>query len=117
MSLLDNAFEDFVVIDKIVVDDGYGGTTTRWTEGITIQGAIVLDTSTQMRMAQAMGVTSAYTLTVRRATALDYHTVLKRKSDNKLFRLTSDTDDKKTPQSAMLDMRQYTAEEFTLPAS
>lgn len=116
MSLLDNAFEKFIIINKAIVGDGYGGTTVEWTEGAEISGAMVFDGSTQMKIAQAMGVTSSYTLTVRKIVSLDYHTVLKRKSDNKIFRLTSNSDDKKTPDSAGLDMRQYSAEEYILTA-
>lgn len=114
MSLLEEAYEDFTVINKSVVDDGYGGTEIVWSDGASIKGAIVLDSSTQMKVAQAMGVTSSYTLTVKRSVELDYHTVLRRESDKKTFRLTSNTDDKKTPNSAGLDMRQYSAEEWTL---
>lgn len=117
MSLLEEAMEDFTVLNKSVISDGYGGTETVWTEGATIKGAIVFDSSNQAKIAQAMGVTSAYTLTVKKNVVLDYHTVLRRENDKKLFRLTSDSDDKKTPQSANLNMRQYTAEEFTLPGS
>lgn len=114
MSLLDSAYEDFTIINKSIVDDGYGGTTVVWTDGATIKGAIVYDSSTQMKVAQAMGVTSAYTLTVTRASELDYHTVIRRESDSKIFRITSNSDDKKTPPSAGLDMRQYSAEEWKL---
>lgn len=114
MSLLEEAYEDFTVINKSIVDDGYGGIATVWSDGATIQGAIVFDSSTQMKVAQAMGVTSAYTLTVRKSIELDYHTVIRRKSDNKVFRLTSNSDDKKTPNSAGLNMRQYSAEEWTI---
>ena len=117
MSLLEEAMEDFTVLNKAVISDGYGGTETVWTEGVTIKGAIVLDRSNQAKIAQAMGVTSVYTFTVKKNTMLDFHTVVRREDDKKLFRLTSDSDDKKTPQSANLDMRQYTAEEFTLPGS
>lgn len=116
MSLLEEAYEPFTVINKAVVDDGYGGVTTEWQDGATIQGAIVLDTSAQMRTAQVLGSTAAYTLTVHKDVELDYHTVLRRASDSKVFRLTSNTDDKKTPASAGLNMRQYVAEEFTLPS-
>lgn len=114
MSLLEEAYEDFTVMNKSIVDDGYGGIATVWSDGATIQGAIVFDSSTQMKVAQAMGVTSAYTLTVRKSIELDYHTVIRRKSDNKIFRLTSNSDDKKTPNSAGLNMRQYSAEEWTI---
>lgn len=115
MSLLSEAFESFKVINKAIIDDGYGGTTTVWTEGATIQGAMVLDSSIQAKMAETQGVKDLYTLTVRKSMQLDFHTVLKRTSDDKIFRLTTDSDDKKTPNSATLDMRQYSAEEWSLP--
>lgn len=114
MSLLEMAYEDFTIINKSIVDDGYGGTTTVWTDGATIKGAMVFDSSTQMMIAQQMGVTSAYTLTVQKSITLDYHTVIRREADKKIFRLTSDSDDKRTPESAGLNMRQYTAEEWEL---
>lgn len=114
MSLLDSAYEDFTIINKSVIDDGYGGVTTAWVDGATIKGAMVFDGSAEMKIAQAMGVTSAYTLTVKKNIPLDYHTVLRRESDGKIFRLTSDSDDKKTPEEATLNMRQYDAEEFVL---
>ena len=103
-----------MVINKAIVDDGMGGTTTAWTDGAKIQGAMVYDNSAQMKIAQAMGSKGAYTFTVKRTTDLDYHTVLRRTSDQAIFRLTSNSDDKKTPVGAGLDMRQYTAEQFTL---
>lgn len=114
MSLLENAYENFTVINKTVIDDGYGGTTTVWTDGATVKGAIVFDSSAQMKVAQAMGVTSAYTFTVKKNVVLDFHTVIRRESDKKIFRLTSDSDDKKTPEEAALNMRQYSAEEWQL---
>ena len=43
--------------------------------------------------------------------------IFKRLEDNKIFRVTSDGDDNKTPAGARLNMRQVTAEEYTLPRS
>lgn len=114
MSLLDNAFEKFTVINKVVVGDSLGGTQIAWVDGASIDGAIVFDNSTEMKVAQAAGVTSAYTLTVRKTVLLDYHTVIRRESDKQIFRITSNSDDKKTPESAMLNMRQYSAEVWKL---
>lgn len=114
MSLLDNAFENFTVINKVTTADGYGGTTTQWVDGATIQGAIVYDGSTQMKVAMAAGVKAAYTFTVRKSVALDYHDVIRRESDGKIFRLTTNSDDMKTPETAALNMRQYSAEEWAL---
>lgn len=114
MSLLDNAYEDFTVLNKSIIDDGYGGVETEWTDGATIKGVMVFNNSTQMQIAREMGATSSYTFTIRKSIALDFHTVLRRESDGKIFRLTSDSDDKKTPDDAGLDMRQYSAEEWKL---
>lgn len=114
MSLLENAYEDFTILNKSIVDDGYGGVTTEWTDGATIKGAMVFDNSAQMKTAQAAGYTAAYTLTVKKHINLDFHTVIRRESDGVIFRLVTNSDDKKTPESAGLNMRQYSAEEWKL---
>ena len=55
-----------------------------------------------------------YTVTTTRALTLEYHDVFKRLKDGKIFRVTSDGDDKYTPKSATLDMRQVSAEEYVI---
>jgi head-tail adaptor len=116
MSLLDEAYEDYTILNKVKTSDGYGGTVTTWTDGAVIQGAIVFDSSIQARTAQAQGVSSVYTLTTHRNVVLEYHDVLRRERDKKIFRVTSDGDDKFTPKSATLDMRQVTCEEWKIPS-
>ena len=116
MSLLSDAMTGCVMLNKAKIDDGYGGTITTWTEGASFEAAITFDTSIQARAAQQAGVTSMYTVTTRKNVVLEYHEVFKRQSDNKIFRVTSDGDDKYTPASASLNMRQVTAEEFVLPS-
>ena len=115
MSLLDSAMETFVFLDKQTTSDGYGGYYTEWTEGAEFKAAATFDSSIQARIADVQGVTSLYTITTSRAINLQYHDVIRRLSDLKIFRVTSDGDDKKTPLSATLDMRQVTAEEWELP--
>lgn len=117
MSLLDDAMEGFMLLNKIRESDGYGGTVTRWVDGVTIKGAIVYNSGAEVQIAQAMGATGAYTLTVRKNVELDYHDVLRRLSDSKIFRITSNSDELKTPPSATLNMRNYNAEEWELPAN
>ena len=117
MSLLSEAFEDFYIMNKTAVDDGYGGTTKEWTKGIMISGAMVMNSSTQQKIAESMGAIGAYTLTVRKNILLDFHDVLKRAKDGKYFRLVNDSDDMKTPNSAGLNMRQYSAEEWYINES
>ena len=115
MSLLSEALEECVILDKKIVDDGYGGYVTQYIEGITFRAACVLDNSMQARIAQQQGVTGLYTITTCKALNLQFHDVFKRVRDGKIFRVTSDGDDKKTPASATLDMRQTSAEEWSLP--
>lgn len=114
MSLLLDAMEDCTIINKAIVDDGYGGYEIRWSEGATFKAAIVLDSSMQARIAAVQGVTNLYTVTTPRAITLEFHDVFRRESDGKIFRVTSDGDDKKTPASAALDMRVVSAEEWSL---
>ena len=115
MSLLDEAMTSCVILNKQTTEDGYGGYITNWIEGARFKSAIVFDTSIEARLADAQGVTSRYTITIPRSLMLEYHDVFKRLSDGKIFRVTSDGDDKFTPKSATLDMRQVTAEEWKLP--
>lgn len=114
MSLLDDAMETCVIMDKTTQPDGYGGYISTYREGAQFKAAIVFDTSIEARVADKEGVTSLYTVTTSKSLTLEYHDVFKRLRDNKVFRVTSDGDDKFTPASATLDMRQVTAEEFSL---
>lgn len=114
MSLLSESFEEFNMIDKQTVPDGYGGYRIVYVLGAAIEAAVTFDTSIEARVGEKQGVTSLYTITTSRSLTLEYHDLIKRKRDGKVFRITSDGDDKFTPQSAQLDMRQVTAEEFVL---
>ena len=113
MSLLDRAYQEMVMLEKDRTPDGQGGFITKWREGAAFMAAITFDSSMQARIAKKQGVTSLYTVTTKRAAALEYHDVFKCVSDGKVFRVTSDGDDKATPDSADLNMRQVTAEEWT----
>ena len=115
MSLLNEAMEACVMLDKRTASDGRGGVITTWTDGAGFSAAIVFDSSMEARRAEAQGVTALYTVTTTKAINLQYHDVFRRESDGKVFRVTSDGDDKHTPASAGLNMRQVSAEEYTLP--
>lgn len=116
MSLLDSAFEDFVIVNKTLIPDGYGGVITTWIDGAYIRGALAYANSGAEKIAQALGASLTYTLTVRKSIDLDFHTVVRRVSDGKTFRVISDSDDLKTPQSAGLNMRNYDVEAFIIPS-
>lgn len=113
-SLLDEYMIPCVMMDKTTISDGYGGFDYIWKEGAEFKAAIVLDSSLQAKIAEKDGVTSLYTITTSKAINLQPFDVFKRVHDGKIFRVTSKGDDKKTPNSATLDMRQVSAEEWEL---
>lgn len=115
MSLLSEAMETCIMLDKQTVADGYGGYVTLYVDGAEFSAAIVLDNSMQARVAEKQGVTGLYTVTTGKELNLQYHDVFRRDRDGKIFRVTSDGDDKHTPASAYLNMRQVSAEEWSLP--
>lgn len=115
MSLLSEAMENCTMLDKTTVDDGYGGYDSVYVDGASFSAAIVLDNSMQARTAEKQGVTALYTVTTQKKINLQYHDVFRRERDSKIFRVTSDGDDKHTPNSASLNMRQVSAEEWELP--
>lgn len=114
MSLLSEAMEPCMMFDKQRVPDGYGGYRTSWVPSVPFEAAIVFDTSIEARVAEKQGVSSLYTITTKRSFTMEYHDVFRRERDGKIFRVTSDGDDKYTHASATLDMRQVTAEEWSL---
>lgn len=115
MSLLTEQMEECVMLDKTTAPDGYGGYVSRYVDGASFTAAITFDTSMEARVADRQGVTSMYTVTTGKEMTLEYHDVFRRIGDGKIFRVTSDGDDKHTPASASLNMRQVTAEEWELP--
>ena len=115
MSLLDSVMEKFQMIDKTTVDDGMGGYERRWVDGATFEAAISMDDSVQAQTAMAAGVKGVYTVSTKRGINLQFHDVFRRLSDGKIFRCTTDGDDKKTPPMAKLDMRSVRAEEWVIP--
>lgn len=115
MSLIDDFTSKCVMQDRVTRPDGYGGVEPAWQDGAEFDAAITLDTSMQSRIAEKQGVTALYTVTTKKTINLQYHDVFKRVADGKIFRVTSDGDDKATPLSASLNMRQVSAEEWSLP--
>lgn len=116
MSLLSEAMENCTLYSKSVQRDSMGGYTTVWTAGITFACALVKENSVENKIAEAQNVKAIYTITTSRDLTLSYHDVIRRNKDKKIFRVTSDGIDVKTPLSASLDMRQVTAEEWEFPS-
>ena len=114
MSRLSAAFEPCAFIEKTRQPDGLGGYKTTYTEGAEFEAAISFNNTLEARTAQKQGVKSLYTVTTTRGVGLEYHEIIKRISDGKLFRITSNAADNHTPASASFSIEQTSAEEWTL---
>lgn len=108
--------EDCCFVERTRVPDGQGGISTVWTDGASFRAAIVLDTSSEMLSAQAAGLNNRYRVSADPAVTLEYHDVFRRLSDGQVFRVTSNSDDKTTPERATFRMAVVTAEEWVIPA-
>lgn len=116
MSLLDEMSDVFVLMERHRTPDGEGGFTTTYTETtIKFLLAITHDTTIQARTAEQEGMTSTYTLYPPKNVQLEYHDVLKRLVDGAIFRITSQTGEKKTPDSSNLNLGYVTAERWVSP--
>lgn len=115
MNLMAQAMEKFVMIDKQHLNNGYGGTEVVYVDGAEIMAAVAFDQSMEARTAQKQGVTSVYTIYLKKGIDVDYHDVIKRVSDGAIFRITSDGNEKQTPSGAGLNLQAVTAEEWELP--
>lgn len=114
-TLIDDYIYTCVRLHKITADDGYGGEITRWEEGAHVEIAFEFDSSTQARIAQAQGLNNRFILTVDRNQPIAFHDVFRRLSDGKIFRVTNDGSEYKTPARSTLDIKQVEAEEWSLP--
>lgn len=107
-------YGEHVILNPVIVDDGEGGMITVWTEGAHFFGAVVLEDSPEMLIAQAQGVQGKYSVTVDKKTRLPWHTVFRRLADGAVFRITT-KDETVVPKNAPIDMRALRAEEWTIP--
>lgn len=115
MSLMDDFKVTCVRLIPEKEPDGEGGTRTTWTDGEQFEAAIVFNMSQNIKKAEKDGVTSRYTVSVDKSLCFAFHDVFRRVSDGKIFRVTSDGDDKQTPAHATFQIAQFTAEEWRLP--
>lgn len=114
MSLLDAFRAECVTLKRTQAADGEGGQVTQWADGTSFQAAITLSNSTKTTKAEKDVADNSFTVTTGKDIELKFHDVFRRVSDGKVFRVTSDGTDNKTPDTAALNMRQVTAEEWML---
>ena len=116
-NLLSQMSDTFIIMEKSRVPDGESGFITTWREGPEIDLSVRHDQTLQALRAMAEGVTSVYTFLAPKNCGLDYHDVVKRKSDGQCFRITSQAGETVTPEMSSLQLTVVTAERWELPSS
>lgn len=110
MSLLNDSYEICMLPHSDIVDDPDGGYRIEEFEGRQFRASIALTSSSESEKGGKDDAVNLYSVTTDRSVVLNYNDVFCRKSDGKRFRVISDA--KSTPKSAVLNMRQVTAEEW-----
>lgn len=110
-ALYEEMMTECCFMDKVHVPDGMGGWEEEWADGATFKAAIHKDSTLQARIAEKQGVNELYTITVFRDNNLQFHDVIKRLSDGKTFRVTSNMTDNTSPVFSGINFGQVTAEE------
>lgn len=113
--LMNDFVEECTMLEKSKQPDGEGGWRNVWVDGASFSAAITYDTTLSARVAEQEGMKATYTVTTEKSMPLDFHDVFRRNRDGQVFRVTSQGDDKKTPQSASFQVSQVAAEEWELP--
>jgi len=114
---LEDYKEEFWILDKISVPDGLGGFIEDYKRGSFFVAGIFTTVSTEMRMAEAQGVTSKYTVNTGLNVPLHFGDIIQRDRDEKYYRITNDTQDMITPNVAFNQYRVFTAENWIMPRS
>jgi hypothetical protein len=115
MSLLSESYETFILYDLRRIPDGESGFYEEYVEAAEFTAAVVPETNSVAKVAEAISQKLEYRVTTQRNVILQQNDIIKRKSDGQTFRIYY-KNNKKTPPSAGLDMRETFAEEWNLPS-
>ena len=114
--LLDSMMENCLIMNRIRVDDDFGGYSETWTEGASFKAAIIKNNTTEAQIAEKQGIEELFTVVTAKGFDLSFHDVFKRASDGAIFRITSNVKDSEAPDASTVKIAKTTAEKWVLPA-
>lgn len=109
--MISKSYENFCYIAVSMIADGEGGQISVKNEIEEFKAAVREDQSVETEIAKKSAKNVTYTITTPKNIILKFNDLIRRKSDGKIFRITSDS--RITPKISGLDLRQVTAEERT----
>lgn len=110
MSLIDSRMEDVTMLDMVSVPDGFGGIVKEWRDGAKFRAAILTKATTEAEIAYQQGVKRMYTVYTKQIAKLSRNDRLRRESDGRVLRVTSDAVEDGTPGTSVLDLYRVSAE-------
>ena len=113
MSLLTEAFETFIMMDRTSAPDGYGGLAQSWKDGAEFQAAIDLPDSSVQDIADKLTERINCNVITGRSVSLSVNDYIKRKRDNRLFHILQSGEDRGAPAMSTIDARSHKAEIVT----
>lgn len=111
--MVQDYFEDVVILDKRTFNDPISGTSTSWVEGAKIKAGIVADDSTAARVAYQSGAQVMYTVVIPETVELSIGDRLRRVKDGTVMVVKSSPGDMAPPPnvpSPLMAFRQIRAE-------
>lgn len=106
-------YEPCRIVQESYVADGMGGQTWTETAGESFLAGFILDTSKQATVADRASVKAAFVIQTDLDVKLRQNDVLLRERDGRKYRVTGNAGDMTTPEIAMEQFREVTAEVIT----
>lgn len=114
MSLLEEYSTEYTILLVEESDDEYGSTVTKYVDGMTFIGQLAFKSDSIMSVSEALGLMTNYRLIIPKGVKLEFHDIVKRNSDGKVFRVKSNSANVYTPSSSGLDLSYVELEEWSL---
>ena len=109
--LLDEFKERFSIYYRITRDDDYGGYISEWIKGASFDGILTEDVSITSAIAGIDSNKNMFGLKVEKDVPLQFHSVIRKDSDKRFFRITSG-EVLKSPRMSRLNMKILSCEAY-----
>lgn len=103
-------YEDAQIIDYVSKSDGLGGVYWEQAPGAPFKAGFILNDSNEAVLAGRIGSKAIFTVQTDLNVELEQNDVIERKSDGRMYRITSNAIDMTTPAVANDQYRECTAE-------
>ena len=110
MTLMEQRMQDFCILDRVTMPDGYGGTVAVWQDGATFRAAAVQLESSEMELAYQTGQKRIYAIYCKPIVGLEHNMRVKRLADGVVFRISATPDQQQTSAASAIGLVRTTME-------